>query len=300
MRRTSILGGLALAVAASGLPACGDRPAGTPLSPGAATPAGYWEGKVTTSETPMKDHARTLTRSVTAELWFTVEWDAARNVGIAAGEADAVYDATLTVKNLPKVTAPVPGGSVKFEPEVGGTLTKSDNRRRFPVYGVLHVDPATGRGTLVLQQGATADSRTDAQRLDDEAKGVKPPGAPMDFTIRGDPGVSGGFGGVAYSGGMVTVEAGGAEVGADTGSPDGSVVLVVPMTPFSPFSDKPGAVEKRPGGPYVASLEQKGEKDLSIVWTVKQVGGETREPPRITPEMRRDIDALVERLRAPR
>jgi hypothetical protein len=251
----------------------------------------------------MKDHARTLTRTVSADLWFTVRWDAARNVGVAVGEADATYGADLKVKNLPKVTAPVPGGNVSFEPEVGGTLG-SDNRRKIPIFGVLLVDPSTGRGSLVLQKGQSVDERTEAQRLDDEAKGVKPPGAPMDFTIRGDPGVSGGFAGAAgavrYSGGMVVGEAGGAEVGADVGASDGSVVLVVPMVPFDPFSQNAGKVEKRPGGPYVASHEERGPKDLSIVWSAKQVGGESREMPRIPPDMQSRIDALVERLRAGR
>lgn len=302
MKRSGGMFGAALVLAAGGLLACNEG--GSPVQPGPTTPAGYWEGKVATSETPMKDYARTLTRTVTADLWFTVEWDRATGVGTCVGEADAVYGAELKVKNLPKVTAPVPGGSVKFEPEVGGTLTQSDNRRRLSVVGVLSIDPATGKGTLVLQKAATPDTRTEAERLDGEAKGVKPPDAPMDFTIRGDPGVSGGFSGAAgavrYSGGMVTGEAGGAETSADVGGPDGSVVIVVPMTPFSPFSDTAGKVEKRPGGPYVASLEEKGAKDLSIVWSAKQMGGETREMPRISPEMRRQIDALIASLRHPR
>jgi hypothetical protein len=248
------------------------------------------------SETPMKDHARTLTRSVEAELWFTVDWDRTRNVGVVVGEADATYGATLTVKNLPKVTAPVPGGNVKFEPEVGGSLSESDNRRRYPIVGVLTLDPATGKGSLHLRQAEVADERTESERLDDEAKGKKGPLASMEFTIRADPGVSGGFSGAAgslgYEGGMITGGAGGAELGADAGGGDGTIVQVIPMTPFSPFTAAPGAVEKRPGGPHVASFEEKAE-NRSVVWTAKQTGGETREMPSISPEMRRQIDALL-------
>jgi hypothetical protein len=285
-------------------PGCGDSPS-APSAPafGAATPAGYWEGKVSCDETPMQDHARTLTRRCDAEIWFTVKWDPATGTGVAFGEAQAVYDSVLTVKNLPKVTAPVPGGSVKFEPEVGGTLTKSDNKRRWPVVGALTWDAASGRGTLMLTKSVNPDTRTEAQRLDDEARGVGGPDAPMEFTLRADPGVSGGLsgaaGGITYDGGRVGVEAGGAEVGADVGAPPGVIVQKIPMKPFNPFPDKPGSVEKRAGGPFAASYEERGEK-LTIIWTAKQQGGESREFPTLTPEQQAQLDQLLQQLRRPR
>jgi hypothetical protein len=251
---------------------------------------------------PLKDHARTLTRSVKADLWFTVTWDAARGEGTVFGEADAAYEADLVVENLPKVTAPVPGGSVSFEPNVGGTIT-SDKRRKFPVIGFLRVDPGTGKGTLTLAQGSVPDTRTDAQRTDDEAKGATWPGAPMTFTIRGDPGVSGGLSGAAgavrYEGGRISGGAGGAEVSADAPASDGSVVIAFPMKAFDPFDADPGRAEKRPGGPWVASYERRAGT-TSVVWSAKQTGGETRESPPIPPDLRRQLDELVERLRAPR
>jgi hypothetical protein len=295
---------LALLLAATALLAgCGDSPpAGSAPTFGAATPAGYWEGKVSCDETPMQDHARKLTRRCDAEIWFTVRWDPATNSGVAFGEAQAVYDSVLTVKNLPKVTAPVPGGSVQFEPEVGGTLTQSDNKRRYPIAGALTWDAASGRGTLLLTKAANPDTRTEAQRLDDEARGVGGPDAFMEFTLRADPGVSGGLsgaaGGITYDGGRVGVESGGAEVGADVGAPSGVIVQKIPMKPFNPFPDKPGSVEKRAGGPFAASYEERGEK-LTILWSAKQVGGESREFPRLTPEQQTQLDELLARLRSP-
>ena len=220
------LRGLALALACAGLVGCGESsrpPEGVTM--GAATPAGYWEGTVSCSETPMQDHARTLTRKVDAEVWFTVRWDPTTRTGVAVGEANAVYDATLTVKNLPKVTAPVPGGNVKFEPEVGGTLTQTDNKRRFPVVGVLSLDPATGRGQLWLAKGGQTDTRSESERNDDTARGVSGPDASMEFTLRADPGVSGGLSGdagsIAYDGNTVSGGAGGMDVGADVGGSGG-------------------------------------------------------------------------------
>jgi hypothetical protein len=271
---------------------------------GQATPAGYWEGSVTARETPLKDHARTLTRNVDAEFWFTVDWDKTRNIGYVSGEADAKYDAELKVENLPKVTAPVPGGSVKFEPNIGGKLTDTDNRRTFPIVGVLSIDQETGKGTLILQKATVVDSRTQRQRLDDEAKGVKGPDAPMEFTIRADPGVSGGISGAAgsvsaNSDGTVTASAGGdasIEQSANLGGGGGGVIVQkIPMKPFSPFSDAAGKVEKRRGGPFAASFEEKSDKH-TIKWTAKQMGGEQREPVELTPEMRRQIEQLVEQL----
>lgn len=264
------------------------------------TPAGYWEGSVTNKETPKKTPNVTLTRGVDADFWFTVDWDKTRNIGIVSGEADAKYEAELKVDNLPKVTAPVPGGSVKFEPNVGGKLTDTDNRRKFPIVGVLSVDPATGKGTLILRKGAVADSRSERERLDDEAKGKKGPDAAMEFTLRADPGVSGGLSGAAgsvnaSSDGTVTAGAGGLEQGVNVGGGGSAIVQKIPMKPFSPFLDGAGQVEKRRGGPFAASFEEKGD-NYSAKWTAKQMGGEQHDPVELTPEMRKQIEELVEQL----
>ena len=267
---------------------------------GQPTPAGYWEGSVTNKETPKKTPNVTLTRGVEAEFWFTVDWDKTRNIGIVSGEADAKYEAELKVDNLPKVTAPVPGGSVKFEPNVGGKLTDTDNRRKFPIVGVLSVDPATGKGTLILRKGAVVDSRSESKRLDDEAKGKPGPDAEMEFTLRADPGVSGGLSGAAgsvnaSSDGTVTAGAGGLEQGVNVGGGKNVIIQKIPMKPFSPFLDGAGQVEKRRGGPFAASFEEKGN-NYSAKWTAKQMGGEQREAVELTPEMKKQIEELVEQL----
>jgi hypothetical protein len=269
----------------SALTACGE--------PARPTPAGYWEGTARASEIPMKDPVRTLTRSVDAEFWFTVKWDPGRNMGTVTGEAEAKYDSELKVDNLPKVTVPTPGGSVKFEPSVGGKLTDTDNRRRFPIVGVIRIDPSSGNGTLVLQK-VNAPAGTRQEQTDREAGGSANYDAPMEFTMRADPGVSGGLGGAAgnvtiSSSGRVTAGAYGAEASAGGGN---VIVKKIPMTPFSPFTSSPGKVEKRQGGPYAATFEERGDKH-SFRWSAKQVGGEQREPPRITPDMQRQIDRMI-------
>ncbi len=281
--RTATLA-LALAVVA----ACGaDR--GTP------TPAGYWEGSGRASETPMKDHVRTLTRTADTEFWFTVAWDAERRIGTVSGEAEAKYDAELTVENLPKVTVPTPGGSVKFEPSVGGKLTVADNRRRFPIVGVLRLD-GDGGGTLVLQK-VNAPAGTRRQQEDREAGGSRTFDAPMEFTLRADPGVSGTLGGpggsvTMSSSGRVTAGAMGAEASAGGGN---VIVQKIPMVPFSPFTSGGGRVEKRPGGPYVAAFEDRGEKH-AFKWSAKQAGGEQRTAPRLSPEAQRQVEEMIRRL----
>ncbi len=277
-----------LAVAALLLTSCGE--AGRP------TPGGYWEGSARASETPMKDHVRTLTRTADAEFWFTVHWDAGRNMGTISGEAEAKYDAELKIDNLPKVTVPTPGGSVKFEPSIGGKLTDADNRRRFPIVGVLRVDPDSGNGSLLLQK-VNAPAGTRSQQLDREAGGSSTFDKPMEFTLRADPGVSGGFGGGAgnitiHSSGQVTAGGFGAEASAGGGN---VIVKKIPMTPFSPFTSTSGKVEKRPGGPYVAAFEEKGD-NYAFKWSAKQVGGEKRTAPAITPDMQRQIDELIRRM----
>lgn len=264
--------------------------------PARAAPGGYWEGKATSNETPMKDANKSLTRKVEAEFWFTVSWDPATRTGTLAGEAQGVYDSVLKVENLPKVTAAVPGGNVKFEPSVGGRL-EGDNKRKFPIVGVISVDPATGNGTLLLRK---VDMR-DGVSLD----------KPMDFIMRADPGVSGGIskGGASinYSGGTVSggVESkGGAKgdsktttgQGVNTGINTNVIVKTIPMTPFSPFTSAPGLVSKRPDGPFVATFEDSGERH-SIKWSAKQMGGEQRAGMRLTPEMQRLIEELLLQLR---
>ena len=262
---------------------------------GVATPAGYWEGTARASETPMKDPVRTLTRTADAEFWFVVSWDAQRGIGTVSGEAEAKYDAELKVDNLPKVTVPTPGGSVKFEPSVGGKLTDADNRRRFPIVGMVRVD-ANGNGTLTLQK-VNAPQGTRAQELDREAGGSRTFDAPMEFTLRADPGVSGTLGGAAgsvtlSSSGRVSAGAMGAEASAGGGN---VIVQKIPMAPFSPFTSSAGKIEKRPGGPFVATFEDRGEKH-AFKWSAKQVGGEQRRAPELTPEARRQVEEMARRL----
>ena len=267
---------------------------------GKPTPAGYWEGKASAKDILIKDHARTLTRSAEVDFWFVVKWSADAGFGTAVGEADAVYDAELKVHNLPKLTVPAPGGSVKFEPEVGGKLTDTDNKRKFPVIGVLALDKDGKRGSLLLQKVNQPDTRSQSEQLDAEAKGVKGPDAPMEFTIRADPGVSAGIasdaGSVQYGGGKLTAETAGGEISADVPEVPGAQVLKIPMAPFSPFTKSAGKTEKRAGGPFAASFEEDTGKSTTK-WSAKQMGGEKREPPQITPEMQRQIDALRKALK---
>lgn len=268
---------------------------------GKPTPAGYWEGKASAKEIPMKDQFRTLTRGAEVDFWFVIEWSPITQTGVATGEAEAVYDAELKVDNLPKVTAPVPGGSIKFEPEVGGKLNELDRHRRFPIIGLLSLKDGTG--TLVLEKVDTQDKRSKREKLDAEASAEQAPDRPLQFTIRADPGVSGGFAGKAgsfnYKDGKATVGTkGGGEFSANTPNANDSLttVIQVPMTPFSPFNDSPAKVEKRAGGPYAAMFEEKGT-DYSMNWSAKQMGGEKREPPKLTPEMQQQIDALRKQLK---
>jgi hypothetical protein len=140
---------------------------------GAATTAGYWEGKGTAKEIPMKDAFRTLTRSATYDFWFTVS-----EGGEAVGEIEMVYESDLKVENLPQITVPVPSArSVSFAPSVGGKITDLNPRRKFPLVGVLL------NGKLTLEIATPEDARP-----------------PIEFTIRADPGVSAGFSGVTVKG----------------------------------------------------------------------------------------------------
>lgn len=145
------------------------------------------------------------------------------------------------------------------------------------------------------------DSRTDSQKLDDEAQGKQGPDAEMEFTLRADPGVSGGLSGAAgsvnaSSDGTVTASAGGLEQGANVGGGKGNVIVKkIPMKPFDPFTSKPGQVEKRRGGPFAASFEDKGD-NYTVKWSAKQMGGGANEAAELTPELREQIEKLVEEL----
>lgn len=58
------------------------------------------------------------------------------------------------------------------------------------------------------------------------------------------------------------------------------------------------AVE-RPGGPYAATFEEKGS-NYSINWSAKQMGGEKRAAPKLTPEMKRQLEQLRKMLASKR
>jgi hypothetical protein len=196
----------------------------------------------------MDDTFRHLTRSAEFEFWFTLDEE-----GNVVGEIELDYDAKLTVKNLPQVTAPIPGGSISFAPEVGGQLADLDCRRRFPIVGVLSRD-----NTLILQIAIEEDKRE-----------------PLEFIIRGDVGVSAGTIGVSGGG----VQTGGAGVG---GARYSEVVHKVDMVPFSPFNDS-APITERARGIYTAHFEEKGE-NYAIEWSVHQVRGSEAEF-EISPEL---------------
>lgn len=270
-----------------------------PAQPGQAVPSGYWEGKASAHEVPMKDPNKELTRSVEADIWFTVRWDPRTQTGTVAGEADAKYDSVLKVENLPKVSAPTPhGGTIKFEPSVGGKLGE-DNKRKFPIVGVIALGQ-DGRGTLYLRKVDDRPQGTQSQRLDAEARGARSYDAPMEFVMRADPGVSGGISGragsVSSSGGTISGSAGGLSQDVNTGR-DGPGVIVqkIPMTPFSPFTEAPGSVTKRPDGPFAVSFEETSAR-RTIRWNARQMGGEKRQPIAMTPEMQRIVDEILRQL----
>jgi hypothetical protein len=260
---------------------------------GCGNPAGYWEGKATAKEVPWKDQFKTLNRSAEVEFWFTVNWSSRDSTGIVAGEAEAVYGAELKVENLPKVTVPVPGGKISFEPSVGGKLTDLDPRRKFPIVGVLSLQ---GEGGTLILQKVTAQSNDSMHnnKWAADTNGQQGSERPLQFTIRADPGVSGGLE-LEYKpeeDGKVKAK------GEAKAKVDASIqVITIPMTPFSQFNDSPAKVEKRPAGPYVASFEEKG-KNYSIVWSAKQMGGEKREAPKLTPEMEQQIQQLKKMLQS--
>jgi len=191
-----------------------------------ASPVGYWEGSGRAREVPMDDAVRHLTRSAEFQFWFTLDEE-----GNAVGEIELDYDAKLTVKNIPQMTVPIPGGSITFAPEVGGQLTDLDPRRRFAIVGVL-----SDNNELTLK---IALEESDRQ--------------PLDFTIRSDVGISAGIVGSAGVGGAQYRER----------------IRKIDMVPFSPFNGS-AAVEVPADGVYAAHFEEKGE-NYAIEWSTHKV-----------------------------
>ena len=214
-----------------------------PLACGNPVKTGYWEGKGKISEIPLKDRFRQLTRGADFEFWFVLDKD-----NNATGEITLVYNSELTVENLPSLSV----GAASFSPKVGGKITDLNPKRKFPLVGILN-----------------GDQLTLAIATPDEAR------PSIEFTIRADPGVSAGFGGM-------TVPGGAAGIGE-------MQVIKIDMKPFTPFSG-PGKVEKRPNGPYAASYDARGN-NWSAEWSARQMGGEQRDV-KITPEMRQALERL--------
>ncbi|HWX54188.1 MAG TPA: hypothetical protein VN176_06310 [Verrucomicrobiae bacterium] len=150
-------------------------------------------------------------------------------------------------------------GIASFAPEVGGKMTDLDPKRRFDLVGFFD-------GQKLALELATPE----AQRKS------------LEFSFRADPGVSASLGV-----GPMTVPSG--KLG------DAVTVMKMQMMPFSPFLS-PGKVEKRPGGPFVASIDEHSDK-YAINWTTHQAGGEQRDV-KITPEMRDSIEKLKKQLEA--
>lgn len=148
-------------------------------------------------------------------------------------------------------------GIVSFDPKVGGKLTDLDPKRRFDLVGFFD-------GQKLALDLATPE----AQRKS------------LEFSFRADPGIS-----ASLNVGPMTVPSG--KVG------DAVTFLKMQMMPFSPFLS-PGKVEKRPGGPFVASIDEHADK-YAINWTAHQVGGEQRGV-NITPQMRDSIEKLKKQL----
>jgi hypothetical protein len=180
-----------------------------------------WEGSGSIHETPLKDDHRELTRS--AEFEFTFDVDPEGNV---EGDITLTYDARLTVEDLPRVNV----GIASFDPEVGGEVTDPNPRRTFPLTGSLAND------FLTLEFATPVDRRPS-----------------IEFTIRADPGVGAGLGGVPVRGDRGEV-----------------LVIRIQMVPFSPFG-APGEVESDPRGPRSASTTEEGD-NYRLEWEAKFVG----------------------------
>ena len=153
----------------------------------------------------------------------------------------------------------VSAGIASFDPEVGGKLTDLDPKRRFDLAGYCN-------GQKLAVDLATPEGQRKS----------------LEFSFRADPRVSASLGV-----GPMTVPSG--KLG------DAVTFMKMQMMPFSPFLS-PGTVEKRPGGPFVASVDEHSDK-YAINWTAHQVGGEQRQV-NITPEMRDSIEQLKKQLEA--
>ena len=182
-------------------------------------------------------------------------WFTLDAAGNAVGEAEIVYDSKLTVENLPSASI----GSIGFAPKVGGQVTDKDPTRRFPIVGVFNKDAME----LALAIATPQDKRPK-----------------IEFTFRADPGVSASVG----AGGLSSTIPGGGT---------GATVQKMDMTPFEVFVGK-AKVEKRPGGPFAARAEEKGD-NYAVEWSARQIGGEGRQV-QMTPEMERALQELRQRL----
>jgi hypothetical protein len=230
----ALLAAFATLVTACGTPDA--APVSAPNEAPFARPAGYWEGKGTLQKTDMKDDFRHLQRKAEFTFWFVLD-----KSGLVNGEVEILYDATLTVSNLPELSVSVPGvtgtmipgGSLAFQPKVGGKVTDPNPRRRFRLHGQYD-------GALTLAVGGLEEA------------------APIQFTVRGDAGLGGGIG---------TPDAGGFMLEKPKTADD--VVLEMPMKPYSPFIE-PANVEKRPHGPHTSRYEV-NDPTLSVYWTATQV-----------------------------
>lgn len=127
-------------------------------------------------------------------------------------------------------------GIASFDPNVGGEITDPNPVRTFPLVGTLIGDE------LTLELGTPEDERP-----------------PIEFTIRADPGVSAGLG------------AGGTIIGA----PGDEQIILIDMTPFSPFGDA-ATVEEGPDGQEAHYLEV-GD-GYEIEWDAELSDSEGGEP----------------------
>lgn len=179
-----------------------------------------WEGSGSIRETPLKDDHRELTRAAEFEFTFDVDPD-----GNVKGEITLTYEAELKVDDLPAVSV----GIASFAPDVGGEITDPNPTRTFPLTGSLRDD------FLDLEIATPVESR-----------------GSIEFTIRADPGVSAGLGGVPVRSG------------------EGVQVIRIEMVPFSPFG-APAEVDQGPLGPLSASTTEEGD-NYRLEWEAKFVG----------------------------
>ena len=212
--------------------ACGNPAAAPETEAPFARPSGYWEGKGTLEKTDLKDDFRDMQRSAEFTFWFVMD-----KAGVVEGEIEVVYDATLTVKNLPEIAVATPWFGGNFQPKVGGMVTDPNPRRRFRLYGQYD-------GALTLNIGGLEAAK------------------PIQFTVRADAGLGGGLN-----------TPGGNGMSIERVREADSTVMEMPMKPYSPFIE-PANVQKRPNGPHAARYEV-NDPDLAIYWTATQIN--TRE-----------------------